>query len=142
MTLHVVYDHQCARCKAFYIPYDTAVPCPQCDLLETERFDFIPKALGSLRFNKATTGSYMPGGWYVGSFADHVLLILFGLFYGHEGCVAADFSRFAGEYLKSRHWADQGYLKEHIHGIAVRLYDEMKRYKAQGDTVWHARLEQ
>jgi hypothetical protein len=139
MTLHVDYDHQCARCNGLYIPYDTAITCPKCDLFEPERFDFIPQALGSLHFNKASTGSYLPGGWYVGSLGDHILFLLFGLFHGYEHSSATDFNVFAREYLEAKNWADQAYLKDHVYGIAVRLYEEMKKHKEKGDMIWHTK---
>ena len=32
MSLHIMYDHQCAKCEAFYIPYEEGVTCPNCGL--------------------------------------------------------------------------------------------------------------
>lgn len=135
MTLHVDYDHQCARCNALYIPYDTTITCPKCNLLEQERFDFIPEALGSLRFNKATTGSYLPQAWYVGSLGDHILLVLFGLFDEFEDSSAEDVNVFAREYLEVKTWGDQAYLKGHVYGIVLRLYEEIKNQKGKGDKI-------
>ena len=137
MTIHVDYDHQCARCNALYIPYDIAIACPKCNLLEPERFDFISQALGSMHFNKATTGSFLPGGWYVGSLGDHILFLLFTLFHKYEHSSNIDFNIFARKFLEAKKWADQEYLKDHVYGIATRLFEEIQNQKGKGDTIWH-----
>ena len=67
MTVHVRYEHKCAACQAFYIPYAPGVACPQCGRQESEVFDFVPQAVESLRFNLRSYGSYLPPAWYVGS---------------------------------------------------------------------------
>jgi hypothetical protein len=121
MTLHVVYNHQCASCQAFYIPYD-GVPCPRCGVVVEERFDYIPEAAASMRFNKDSGGSYTPGAWWVGSLGDHILSLLFGLFDAydaHEG--DQSFEEFATEYLGRMQWGDQEYLRDHVRGIALRV---------------------
>jgi hypothetical protein len=79
MTVHDNYTHQCPKCEAYYIPYDD-VPCPRCGLVETERYDFIPIALASVRWNIEMYGFYVPGAWFVGGLGDHLLLILFHIF--------------------------------------------------------------
>ena len=60
MTKHVDYTHTCPECGALYIRYDNDVPCPQCGLVEEERFNFIPAAVASARFN-LESGHYVPG---------------------------------------------------------------------------------
>jgi len=52
MTMHVIYDHECPQCGAYYIPYDHDVPCPKCGIVEENRFDYITEAALSMRFNK------------------------------------------------------------------------------------------
>jgi uncharacterized Zn finger protein (UPF0148 family) len=64
LTLHIFYTHQCHKCGAFYIPYDKDVPCPNCGLVEKERFDYIPRATESLNFNLKEYGRYIPPAWY------------------------------------------------------------------------------
>lgn len=121
MTIHVVYDHKCEKCGALYIPYDAGVPCPNCGLVEAERFNYIAEAAASLRFNKEE-GSYRPAVWWVGSFGDHILSVLFGLFDEYENTRPENFAAFAAEWLSSKNWGDQQYLQGHILGIAVRLH--------------------
>jgi hypothetical protein len=126
MTLHIVYNHQCAKCSAFYIPFDDDVPCPNCGEVEEERFDFISRAAGSLRYNMKMGGSYMPAAWWVGSLGDHILYVVFQLFerYRHEGEGIA-FAVFADDVLSTYQWGEQMYLMRHIYTIALRVYEEM-----------------
>jgi hypothetical protein len=84
VTLHVVYSHECSGCKAYYIPYDTEVPCPRCGLVEARRFDYIPQAAASMELNKEEGGSYTPPAWWIGSLGDHLLSLLFDLFDAYE----------------------------------------------------------
>ena len=122
MTLHVVYSHECGACKAYYIPYDSAVPCPRCGIVEPERFDYIPQAVASMQVNKESGGTYTPGAWWVGSLGDHILSTLFGLFDAYEaqqGQVA--FEPFVDAALGGMQWGDQDYLRAHIRGIALRV---------------------
>jgi hypothetical protein len=124
MTLHVVYDHLCGGCGAFYIPYD-AVPCPRCGLVEQERFDYIPRAVESMRYNKQG-GSYTPPAWWVGSLGDHVLRLLFGLFDAYlKEPQQGDFEAFLTDQLSGMQWGDQEYLRDHLRGIALRVHDEL-----------------
>ena len=126
MTLHVSYDHECPKCNAYYIPYDVDVPCPSCGLVEQERFDFIPEAAASARFNLITHGSYVPGAWYAGSLADHILSLLFDLLEEHrEEPDGQSFKPMAHNALKHMDWGDQKYLCDHIYSIAVRVFEEL-----------------
>lgn len=125
MTLHVVYTHQCGACQAYYIPYDTDVPCPRCGLVEEERFDYIPQAVASMRFNKSG-GTYTPGAWWVGSLGDHLLMLLFGLFDSYEAQQGqAAFESFLDNALQRMEWGDQEYMREHLQGIALRVREEL-----------------
>lgn len=131
MTLHIHYDHQCPLCEAFYIPYDEDVPCPQCGMLEKERFDYISQATQSILFNKQRYGSYIPPAWYKGSLGDHILYLLFRLFTGYEEQPpSADFNEFASEVLSNMQWGDQQYLCSHVQGIALRVYQDMQAKSA------------
>ena len=98
MSLHVGYDYQCPDCGADYIPYDADVICPRCGVLEPECFDFIPKAVESLKFNKAD-GSYLPAAWYVGNISDHILQLLFYLFDAYEESGRGEFQQFAASWF-------------------------------------------
>ncbi len=127
MTLHIVYDHQCANCEAFYIPYDD-VPCPNCGGAEEERFDYVSRAVASLQYNMKMTGAYMPAAWWVGSLGDHLLYILFQLFerYRNEG-EGIGFEAFADDVLSTYQWGEQMYMMRHIYTIALRVYEELMR---------------
>ena len=126
MTMHVVYSHECPNCKAYYIPYDADVPCPQCGQIEEERFDYIPQAAASMQVNKDSGGSYTPGAWWVGSLGDHILHLLFGLFDAYEAQRGqAPFEQFLDQRLAEMGWGDQEYMRTHLRGIALRVRDEL-----------------
>lgn len=126
MTLHVVYDHECEACGAFYIPYDDDVPCPKCSLVEANRYDFIPEAVDSLKFNKSQ-GSYRPPAWLVGSLGDHILNLLFGLLDTYEEEKPDSFREFITSKLIQMDFGDQEYLRNHLLGIAMRVHEELKK---------------
>ncbi len=126
MTLHIHYNHQCPKCEAYYIPYDLEVPCPRCGLIEQERFDFIPEAVESARFNLETQGSYVPGAWYKSSLADHILGLVFGLLESQRRTPKGGrFEDLARKALQDMNWGDQVYLRDHVYGIAVSVYEKL-----------------
>ena len=126
MTLHVHYDHQCPNCNAYYIPYDMDVPCPCCGLVELDRFDFISQAVASARFNFKTKGSYVPTAWFAGSLADHILWLLFGLLEKQrKEPDGQSFNGMAYRLLGHMDWGNQGYLRDHVCAIAVRVYERL-----------------
>jgi hypothetical protein len=124
MTLHITYNHQCPKCNAFYIPYGDA-PCPNCGLLEPERFDFIPRAANSAMFNLRRHNSYAPAVWYVGTFGDHILGLLFPMLDQHRQDPSRPFTTIAREAVERMNFEEQVYLKEHLYNIAIRVYDEI-----------------
>jgi hypothetical protein len=125
MTLHIVYDHQCSSCSADYIPYDDNAPCPKCGLIETNRFDFIHRAVDSMRFNKIEGGSYVPSAWAVTSFGDDILTLLFSLYFSYGKNNPINFREFSESYLSEVDWGDTEYLKGHIFGIVLRVHEEL-----------------
>jgi hypothetical protein len=126
MTMHVVYSHECPNCKAYYIPYDDAVPCPRCGTVEEERFNYIPQAAASMNVNKTSGGSYTPGAWWVGSLGDHILMLLFGLFDAYEAQQSpTTFEQFIDQRLAQMEWGDQEYMRDHLRGIAIRVRQEL-----------------
>ena len=126
MTVHDSYTHQCPNCEAYYIPYDS-VPCPRCGLVETERYDFIPIALASVRWNIEMYGSYVPGAWFVGGLGDHLLLILFHIFERWRNKPEAGFGNAIEQELSPRDWGDQAYLGPYLASLACRLFDELQK---------------
>jgi hypothetical protein len=128
MSIHVAFNHQCKQCGAFYVPYDTDIPCPKCGIIEDERFDYIHRAAYSLRMNKMLSGAYTPGAWYVGSLGDHILHLLFPLFDAYEKEHDKPFNEFAAAWFSDNDWKDQQYLQGHIIGIAIRLHEELKNH--------------
>jgi hypothetical protein len=125
MTHHVHYTHVCSECGAYYIPYDSEVPCPRCGIVETERFDFIREAVLSMRWNKER-GHYTPDLWFVGDLADHLLLLLFGIFDGYDGQIGKlPFEPYLDDFIGRMELGDQEYMRSHLRGIAVRLRDEL-----------------
>ena len=48
MSLHIMYDHQCSKCKAFYIPYEKGIVCPNCGLNEDDIYDIVPQLAHSV----------------------------------------------------------------------------------------------
>ena len=129
MTLHIMYNHKCPKCGAYYIPYDENVPCPNCGYMEKDRFDFIPRAVKSLKFNHEAYGSYIPFAWWISSLGDYIMDILFSLFQDFEDSGAEDFSKFAREFLSKINWKDHKYMEEHIYNIAMRVYEELEKEK-------------
>lgn len=126
MTMHVTYSHECPTCKAYYIPYDADVACPRCGLVEAERFDFIPQAAASMRVNKQYGGAYTPGAWWVSGLADHILMLLFGLFDDYERAKGeSGFEQYLDQRLAQMQWGDQEYMRTHLRGIALRLSAEL-----------------
>jgi hypothetical protein len=127
MTLHIDYDHSCSNCKAHYIPYDENVPCPNCKIVEEERFDFIPEAVMSMVFNKVDDGFFTPVAWWIGSFADHILMLLFQLFDSYESQQdnKLQIEDFASTWLSDIDWEDHPYLQDHVYSIVMRVAKEL-----------------
>ena len=126
MSLHVRYEHQCPSCAACYIPYDHDVPCPKCGIIETGRFDFIPKAAASASLNAKLGGSYVPAAWYVSGLADHILNIVFSVLEKHRTATdGRSIAEVATEVLGRMQWDQQPYLRDHIHAITCRVRQQL-----------------
>ena len=125
MTLHVDYSHQCGKCGASYIPFDTDIPCPKCGLIEADRCDFIEEAVESMRYNKEN-GSYRPPAWLVSSLGDQVLGIMFDLFNADEEMHPENFATFAAIWLTRYDWGDEQYFHGHLLAITIRLHEALK----------------
>ena len=127
MTLHIIYDHRCPKCGAYYIPYDENVPCPNCGIVEDERFDYIPNAVESILFNLKAYGSYIPPVWSTGSLGDNTLSILFDILEQFRKSKEMDFDTFVKGILPKMGWGDQKYFGKHVYSIAVRIHEEIKK---------------
>jgi|GEM_PF-1368364 len=128
MSLHLSYNHQCPKCKAYYIPYNEEVPCPNCGLIEKERFNFIPQALDSIAHNLSRAGTFLGLSWSTLSLADHILLNIFQAleaFRQKEG--KKDFATFIKEILSKADWGEHKYLEKHIYSILLRIYEELPK---------------
>ena len=127
MTIHCIYDHQCPECEVHYIPYDKDVPCPKCGMIEEKRYDFISRAAGSALFNLKEYESFVPFMWYTGGLGDHILSLIFGILEAHcRDLSGKSFQVFAREWVDCGDWGDQLYLREHVFGIACRVFDQIE----------------
>ncbi len=128
MSHHIAYDHQCPDCQAWYVPYDVTVPCPQCGLVEKERFDFVRYAAGLLRTNLRKYHSYSPPAWYVGSYSDHLASLLFMIFEAHRVAnPPCSFEEMAREIVNRLEWRDQEYGKDYLYQLALRVHAELEK---------------
>ena len=131
MTMHIKYDHICPQCGAMYIPYDSDVPCPMCGTIEDERFDFISQAATPTLVNLKVGGKYIPEAWWVSTYADHVMQVVFQFLETHRiDDAGSEFSSVARGCVDRGEWGNQEYAKEHMFAIACRVYDEIQRRQA------------
>jgi hypothetical protein len=140
MKRHIIYDHQCPKCCASYIPYDD-IRCPNCGYRERERFDYIPLLVASLEFNYKTYGSYAAPGWYDNSLGEKVFYILSFLFEEYHQkhlldfsgsqelweIYLSDFCKFTEAFLSRKKYDLPEYFRKHLHSIAIRVYEEMQK---------------
>ena len=129
MSLHIMYDHQCSKCEAYYIPYEKGIVCPNCSAEENEVFDVVSRLVESANYQMSTTGMYEPLAWWIGSLGDHIALLVFkslDKFYNQE---EKDFMEIAEIYFNSTDWGSQQYLKNHIRDIANKVYLEIEGNK-------------
>lgn len=125
MSLHIMYDHQCPDCQAYYIPYDN-VPCPNCGNMEEERTSIISMITHSTKYQKNCFNRYTPVTWWIGSFGDYVALKVFKVlddFYGQDN---KDFTVVSQDYVNQLKWGTQLYLKNHIRDISEKVYCEIE----------------
>ena len=131
MSLHIPYTHQCPKCSAFYIPYAEDVCCPSCGVQEdkSEVFDtFIQQAANSAEFNFNSHGSYIPPAWWVGTFGDHILSLLFGILEQHRTTENSEsFADVARRMVDKIEWSDQEYTREHLYQIALKVQEQIEQ---------------
>ena len=80
-----------------------------------------------MRFNKIEGGSYVPTAWATTSFGDHILTLLFSLYFSYEYYKPTNFREFAESHLSETNWGDTEYLKDHVFGIALRVHEELTK---------------
>jgi len=127
MSLHIMYDHQCLKCEAFYIPYEKAIVCPNCGLDEEEIYDIVPKLANSANYQMDTMGFYTPIAWWTGSFGDHVALLIFQVLDAFHTQEEKSFQEFALEYFDKSKWGNQLYMKEHIRALSYKVFLELQK---------------
>ena len=131
MSIHMSYDHQCPTCQTNYIPYAVSIPCPTCGTIEKERFDFIPRAVESCRFNLMEGGSYEPACWFTCGFADEVLYYIFGILEEYRTIPKKKlFIVWADEVLTKK---NVGYLRDQVFDMTVRIYNELENKEDKND---------
>ncbi|EDZ63761.1 hypothetical protein [Sulfurimonas gotlandica] len=123
MSLHIMYDHQCSKCEAFYIPYEKDVSCPNCGLNEEEIYDIVPQLAHSANYQMDTMGFYTPIAWWTGSFGDYVALIIFQILDAYNNQEEEkEFQEIALDYCNNRTWGNQLYMKDHICNLSHKVY--------------------
>lgn len=126
MTLHIHYNHQCAQCGAYYIPYGNDVPCPRCGIMEQERYNFIPQAVESAYYNLKSQHSYTPMAWYVGSLGDHILYLMFPILEQHRLSPTQSFNEVAWNMVQKMNFGEQEYLRDHLYSILILVYQQLQ----------------
>jgi len=126
MSLHIMYDHQCSKCEAFYIPYKKGIVCPNCGLNEKEVYDIIPRLINSAKYQIDCFGCYTPIAWWTGSFGDHVALLIFQVLDAFNTQEEKSFQEFALEYFDKSKWGNQLYMKNHICSLAIEVYEQLQ----------------
>jgi hypothetical protein len=141
MTLHIYSDHRCLQCEAWYVPYDKAVPCPRCGLVEEGRVDFVPRAVSSARINLREQGSYQPAAWAVSCYADHLMMLLFMILECHRKEVPTrPFDEVARECVEAMDWGGQPYGKEYLYQLALRVHAELEVGRPRLEKSWAGKL--
>ena len=124
MSLHIMYDHQCSKCQAFYIPYAKDIVCPNCGVDEEEMYDIVPQLVESANYQMDSMGFYIPVAWWIGSFGDHVALIIFQILdtYTKRDNKEKKFQDIAFEYCNKGTWGNQLYMKDHIRDLSYCVF--------------------
>ncbi len=133
MSYHIkLKEYFCPNCKASFIPYELKMSCPNCKTVQknipNEYLSFIDELIVSLRVNKIRGGSFLPGAWYMGSYAEHMQSIIFKLFYAVES-KKLDINGLK-KYMDDIRW-DQTtpYFKGYVTDMALRVYSRKSELK-------------
>ena len=128
MTLHIGYEYVCKNCGYKFIPYKEKSLCPHCGFPADETFDFIPRAIKSIKFNIKEVGSIHPGVWLVGSFADEILEHVFEILDTYDKTYPKpEFNEFAGLVLEQRIPEHEKFLRKHVLEILKEIVKELEK---------------
>ena len=131
MSLHIIYDHQCIKCEAYYIPYDKDVVCPNCGVNEEEIAEgIVSRIVSSANYQKEMFGIYTPIAWWTGSLGDHIALLIFQCLDAFEEQSENSFTEFAQIYFDKRQWGNQLYMKSNIYGLSCRVFEVLESEKS------------
>lgn len=135
MSLHIDYDYKCPECGAEYVPYDKDIPCPNCGLLEEERYEtFVEETIGSMFYNTLTGFGFHPAAWYCTCIADHILQFIFRVFAVYERyCEEESWEHFAREYIRDSDFGDVEYMREYMDTLVRRIYVEIQKRKQESE---------
>ena len=131
MTLHITYDHEGPECGAAYIPYGKEIRCPQCNLLEEERFEtFVYQAAYSARYNRHSYRQYTPPAWGCFSLGDNILYFIFHLLDSYAANDKGElFETFTACYVADANFEANEYLREYMAILAVEVYREIQKQR-------------
>ena len=127
MSLHIMYDHQCSKCKAYYIPYEEGIVCPNCGFDEKEVYDIVPELANSANYQMITVGCYTPIAWWIGSFGDHIALLIFKVLDAFQSQNEKNFQEFALDYFNKPEWGDQSYMIKHVCDLSYKVFLELEK---------------
>jgi len=122
-----MYDHQCSKCEAFYIPYEKGIVCPNCGLDEEKKYDIVPELATSANYQMREMGFYTPIAWWTGSFGDHVALLIFQVLDAFHAQKEKSFQEFSLEYFDKSKWGNQLYMKNHIRDLSYKVFSELQK---------------
>ncbi len=123
MSLHIAYDYQCSVCGANFIPYKKeGNVCPKCGAKTMDYFNFIDRAVESIKYHVQYYGKIHPGAWLVSSFADAILEDIFEVLEVFKMSLnIKDFESFAKTVLEQRIPENEEYLREHIFNMIMEI---------------------
>jgi hypothetical protein len=129
MSLHIAYDYQCPVCGVNFIPYkEGGMVCPQCGAKTDEYFNFIDRAIASIKYHLEYYGKIHPGAWLVSSFADAILEDIFEILEIFKASPnITDFNSFAKTVLEQRIPEHEKYLRQHIFDMTVIIKGKLEK---------------
>lgn len=131
MSMHIMYNHQCTNCEAYYIPFDKDVVCPNCGANEEELAEgIISRIVSSANYQKEMFGIYTPIAWWQGSFGDYVALLIFKVLDAYEEQEEYSFTEFAQIHFDKRQWGNQLYMKSNIFELSCKVFEELDSQKS------------